>query len=89
MPSPSPPSLSFPIYHHLQLVEDNVANRIATHQLLLALGCFVTVVDSARGAMSELTNRKGASQFDVVLLDMCMPEVDGFQVAKHIGTTFR
>ncbi|CAI5992119.1 unnamed protein product, partial [Closterium sp. NIES-64] len=76
---------------HVLLVEDNVANRIATHQMLLTLRCHVSSVGSAQECQMELTTRKSPAvpPVDVVLLDVCMPDVDGFEVARRIHSLFR
>ncbi|CAI5534467.1 unnamed protein product [Closterium sp. Naga37s-1] len=76
---------------HVLLVEDNVANRIATHQMLLTLRCHVSSVGSAQECQMELTTRKSPTvpPVDVVLLDVCMPDVDGFEVARRIHCLFR
>ncbi|GJP74354.1 hypothetical protein CLOP_g4948 [Closterium sp. NIES-67] len=76
---------------HVLLVEDNVANRIATHQMLLTLRCHVSSVGSAQECQMELTTRKSPTvpPVDVVLLDVCMPDVDGFEVARRIHNLFR
>ncbi|CAI5964769.1 unnamed protein product [Closterium sp. NIES-65] len=75
------------------LVEDNVANRIATHQLLLSLHCHVTLAASTQECLSILSGSKkspSASPIaDIVLLDICMPDVDGLEAARCIHKMFR
>ncbi|CAI5513081.1 unnamed protein product, partial [Closterium sp. Naga37s-1] len=75
------------------LVEDNVANRIATHQLLLSLHCHVTLAASTQECLSILSgSRKSPSASpiaDIVLLDICMPDVDGLEAARCIHKMFR
>jgi PAS domain S-box-containing protein len=56
------------------VAEDNLVNqKIATH-LLARWGCEVTVVGDGRAAIAAM---QAAGPFDVVLMDVQMPELDG------------
>ena len=62
------------------LAEDNAINqRVATKQLE-QIGCNVTVVPNGRDAIARVR----AEQFDVVLMDCHMPDVDGFMATRAI-----
>ncbi len=62
------------------LVEDNEVGRRLATRLLEKIGCRVTA--AADGALSiELVKRE---HFDVVLLDLQMPGMDGIRVTKEI-----
>jgi DNA-binding response OmpR family regulator len=56
------------------VVDDNSVNRIVTRRLLDSIGCIPTVVDSGQKCLDILIE-KGASAFQIILLDLCMPEV--------------
>ncbi len=79
--APIPPALTHFGYRVL-VVEDNVMNQRLMERVLLALGCVATVVGDGRRAVEELTAR--AESFDLVLLDLHMPEMDGLGVLAEV-----
>jgi CheY-like chemotaxis protein/HPt (histidine-containing phosphotransfer) domain-containing protein len=62
------------------LVEDTPANQKLVHYLLSNRGHTVVVAGNGREALDRLT----AEDFDVVLMDVQMPEMDGFQATAAI-----
>ena len=62
------------------LVEDNSANMRVTQALLETLGCRVT---PARNGL-EAVGIYRANQFDIVLMDCQMPEMDGYEATRAI-----
>jgi signal transduction histidine kinase len=72
--SPSEPSVL--------IVDDSPANLVALGALLNPLG--VRVVEAKSGA--EALDRVAAEAFAVVLLDVQMPGMDGFEVARRLRT---
>lgn len=64
------------------LADDDDINRIVTKKLLEKLGCVVTSVSSGFECLSALTAAENS--FQIVLLDLHMPEMDGFEVASRI-----
>jgi signal transduction histidine kinase/DNA-binding response OmpR family regulator len=62
------------------VAEDNAVNREVLLQMLSRLGCRADVVASGRAAV-EATGRE---RYDVVLMDIQMPEMDGFQATAEI-----
>jgi PAS domain S-box-containing protein len=62
------------------LAEDNPINQDVALTMLQSLGCQVHVVDSGVKALAALSN----SQFDIVLMDRQMPEMDGFDTTAEI-----
>jgi two-component system, sensor histidine kinase and response regulator len=62
------------------LAEDNKVNQMLAVALLKKRGYDVTVADNGREAV-DLVRR---SEFDVVLMDVQMPQVDGFEATRMI-----
>lgn len=69
------------------VTDDNSVNRIVTRRLLDRLGCQTTVVESGHQCLATLS--QPGSGFEVLLLDLCMPEMDGYEVAMRIRQKFR
>lgn len=62
------------------VVDDVEANLVAVEGLLADLDCDVVTVRSGSEALRQLLRRT----FAVVLLDVQMPEMDGYEVAHHM-----
>jgi two-component system, sensor histidine kinase and response regulator len=62
------------------LAEDNVVNRTLAVRLLEKRGYSVIVAGNGREAVEAFLN----NQFDVVLMDIQMPEMDGFEATATI-----
>ncbi len=62
------------------LAEDNKVNQTLAMRLLEKLGCHVTVVDNGRHAIDALAE----NEFDIILMDVEMPEMDGISATKEI-----
>jgi signal transduction histidine kinase/DNA-binding response OmpR family regulator/HPt (histidine-containing phosphotransfer) domain-containing protein len=60
------------------LVEDNEMNQQVATELLQSAGAIVTVANHGREAVKILTEGDQAPPFDVVFMDLQMPEMDGF-----------
>lgn len=67
----------------LLVVDDNAANRDMLSQRLIRQGYEVAVAENGREALAMLQTRK----FDLVLLDVMMPEMNGYQVLEHLKAT--
>jgi CheY-like chemotaxis protein len=65
----------------LALVVDDEASIRQLFAVALRKLCDVVQAESGKAAMRELDGRR----FDVVLLDLHMPEVDGFMVLEHLA----
>ena len=61
------------------VVDDVDANLVAVQALLSDLDCDLVLARSGNAALSALLRR----EFAVVLLDVQMPEMDGYEVARH------
>lgn len=66
----------------LLLVEDNLTNQLVASELLSQLGASVEIASSGKAALAILS--KHAKRFTTILMDIQMPEMDGYQTTNHI-----
>ncbi|MFY9841474.1 MAG: response regulator [Terriglobales bacterium] len=64
------------------LAEDNEMNQQVATELLESAGAIVTVANNGAEAVKILTTGDQAPAFDVVFMDLQMPEMDGFTATK-------
>ena len=64
------------------LVEDNEMNQQVATELLESAGAIVTIANHGGEAVKILTEGDQAPPFDVVFMDLQMPEMDGFTATK-------
>ena len=84
---PEPPAVNLTDLPVL-IVDDNGVNRRVLQDLLVRWKMRPTVVDSGAAALRALAEASERRQpFALVLLDANMPDMDGFEVARRIGTT--
>lgn len=70
---------------HALVVDDNDTNRTQLKILLEGFGCYVEARSSGKAALELLREReKQGKAFDLILLDMQMPGMDGMQLAEKI-----
>jgi len=62
------------------LAEDNLINQLVTNDLLIDMNAKVSIANNGKEAI-DLLNKES---FDLVLMDMQMPEMDGYQAMKFI-----
>ena len=65
---------------HILLVEDNRVNRDFATEMLEILGCRVSAAEKGRIAVEKVT----AEDFDLILMDVQMPELDGHDATRQI-----
>lgn len=65
---------------HILVVDDNATNRLMLSMAVEALGYTVDVAEDGRKALSLLSKQT----FDLVLLDILMPELNGYQVLQEM-----
>jgi CheY-like chemotaxis protein len=66
---------------HILLVEDSEDNRLLIHSFLKKYPSYT--IDSAENGLSGLNQFK-KNKYDLVLMDMQMPVMDGYTAAKEI-----
>lgn len=67
------------------LVEDNLINQRVASLLLTGLGYDIEVVGNGQEALDAIASAAGSRcAFDVLLLDLQMPVMDGLQTTEHL-----
>lgn len=64
------------------LVEDNKINQLVASELLETAGLHVTIANNGREAVDQFLENK--KSFHAVLMDIQMPEMDGFDATREI-----
>jgi signal transduction histidine kinase/ActR/RegA family two-component response regulator len=81
-PSERPPRLGDDLDHlRVLIVDDNAINRRVLQRLMTNLGISRTETVSGGG---EAIRRIGEAEFDLVLMDVQMPEIDGYLATRLI-----
>jgi signal transduction histidine kinase/CheY-like chemotaxis protein len=78
----APPVVSQLTGCRVLLVDDNPVNRLVLSRTLASSGALVS--EAVSGIEALLVLEAYTAHFDLVLLDACMPELDGFDTAKRI-----
>jgi two-component system sensor histidine kinase/response regulator len=71
------------------LVEDNDINQQIAMELLQGVGAIVHLANNGRQAVERLTQGPFPPPYDLVLMDLQMPEMDGFQATARIRADAR
>jgi two-component system sensor histidine kinase/response regulator len=66
--------------HHILLVEDNPTNQLLTSNLLRKRGFMVSAAGSGKEAVAAFA----AQKFDLIVMDVQMPEMNGLEAAAAI-----
>ncbi|WP_069660652.1 response regulator [Arcticibacter eurypsychrophilus] len=69
-----------PLTGKILVVEDNEINRFLVNKLLSTWGIHVEFAENGQVAVEKVTSRP----YDVVLMDVHMPVMDGFEAARTI-----
>jgi signal transduction histidine kinase len=65
---------------HILLVDDDALNQFFSSSLLETLGMTVTVAGGGKQAIEQVQQQT----FDLVLMDVSMPEMDGYETTRRI-----
>ncbi|GJY44744.1 ethylene receptor 2-like protein [Tanacetum coccineum] len=79
--------LSNSLFRGLQvlLADEDDTNRAVTRKLLEKLGCIVSTVATGSDCVNAIN--QPVSAYQMVILDLHMPDIDGFEVASRIRKT--
>ena len=81
---PQPVSSSHRLPIEILVAEDNEVNQKMIMLALNKLGYNATLADNGRVALDLMKNNR----YQLVFMDLMMPEVDGYQAATHIFQEF-
>lgn len=67
------------------VVDDNETNRLILREYLRAWGCEVTCAPNAGDGLDRMVRaQREGRPFDIAILDLLMPDVDGLELAQRI-----
>jgi PAS domain S-box-containing protein len=70
---------------HALIVDDNLTNQRVLHEMLTGWGCTAVSAEGVEKALEILRgNVDGIQPFDVILLDLNMPDLDGYDLARMV-----
>lgn len=72
---------------HVLIVEDNTVNQVVEKAILQSYGAHVSIADNGQVAYDLVT--EGENSFDLILMDMQMPIMDGLTATKALRQTER
>jgi signal transduction histidine kinase/DNA-binding NarL/FixJ family response regulator len=69
---------------HLLVAEDNAINAKVIESLLARLGLTITLVGNGQKAVDAICQNSSGKKFDLILMDLHMPELDGYDATLKI-----
>ncbi len=79
LPAAAPRS-KYTLRGRILVADDNLLNQELTREMLKKSGCRVTLVENGRKALKKLDTEN----FDLILMDCQMPEMDGYETTRLI-----
>ncbi|MDX1736836.1 MAG: ATP-binding protein [Alphaproteobacteria bacterium] len=72
---------------NILLVEDNEQNQFVADEILASAGATIQIAQNGRDALDQLLHA-GGDHFDLILMDLHMPVMDGFEASEKIREEF-
>jgi CheY-like chemotaxis protein len=69
---------------HVLVAEDNAVNAMVIESFLSSLGLSMTLVNDGRQAVEAATRGATGEKFSLILMDLHMPVMDGYEAAEQI-----
>ena len=69
---------------YILLVDDNATNRKVASEIMRKAGCEVITADSGKKAISLVQESLTTKPFQVIFMDIQMPEMDGVETTYHL-----
>ncbi|MEZ7893234.1 MAG: response regulator [Candidatus Wallbacteria bacterium] len=73
--------LKVKLHYNVLVAEDNIANRVLIGKVLKMNNHSYTIVENGEQALNLISNGK---QFDVILMDVQMPVMDGYETTEKL-----
>ncbi len=83
-PAEIPPRAKNKLAGRFLLAEDNPVNQILTAAILKAAGAEVTIAENGEKALELALAAEQAQPFDLVLMDLQMPVIDGYEATRTL-----
>lgn len=71
------------VNQHILVVEDNPLNQTVAQVMLECFSQQVTIAENGQEALDQLMENQGHGRFDLVLMDMQMPTLDGTETTQR------
>jgi two-component system sensor histidine kinase/response regulator len=66
--------------HRVMVVDDNEMNRLVLAEMLVTIGCRVTLAEGGERALERVAE----DRFDLIFMDSEMPVMDGFETTRRL-----